>query len=259
MTPNAPPEDASAQNAPAKRPAWLRFAPLAVIAAGLAAAYAAGLHRYLSLDTLRTQAEALDAAVAQNLPLAVLVYMALYAAAVAFSIPGALFLTLSGGYLFGIWLGGGATVIAATFGACAIFLAAKTAFGDALRARAGGFIEKLEKGFQENAFNYLLTLRLFPGAPFFIVNLVPAFLGVKLRDFFLATLIGIIPGTLVYSAVGNGLRAAFAAGTDVDPVAAARDLLFRPEIIGPIVGLIALALLPVLAKAFRRPVQGSPS
>jgi uncharacterized membrane protein YdjX (TVP38/TMEM64 family) len=244
---------------PARRPAWLRFAPLLLILAGLGLAYALGLHRYLSLDTLRTRADALDAFVDQNRLLAILAYMAIYAAAVAFSAPGALFLTLSGGYLFGVWLGGGATVIAATLGACAIFLAAKTAFGGALRARAGGFIQKLEKGFQENAFNYLLTLRLFPGAPFFIVNLVPAFLGMKLRDFFLATLIGIIPGTLVYSAVGNGLRAAFAAGTDVDPVAAARELLFRPEIISPIMGLIALALLPVVAKAFRRPVQGSSS
>lgn len=237
---------------PAKRSVWLRFAPLAAIIAGLGLAYGLGVHRYLSLQTLRAQADALDAFVAQNLGAAVLIYMAAYAAAVAFSIPGALFLTLTGGFLFGVWLGGGATVIAATLGACAIFLAAKTAFGDVLRARAGGFVERLEKGFQENAFNYLLTLRLFPGAPFFIVNLVPAFLGVKLRDFFFATLLGIVPGTLVYAAVGAGLRAAFAAGTDIDPVAAAKDLLFRADIIGPIAGLIVLALLPVVAKALRR-------
>jgi uncharacterized membrane protein YdjX (TVP38/TMEM64 family) len=234
---------------------WLRFLPVVVIVGGLGLAYALGLHRHLSLETLRTQSAAMDAFVAQNLPLALLIYMAAYTAAVAFSIPGALFLTLSGGFLFGVWIGGPATVIAATLGATLIFLAAKTAFGDALRARAGGFIAKLEKGFQENAFNYLLTLRLFPGAPFFIVNLVPAFLGVKLRDYFFATLLGIIPGTMVYSAVGAGLRAAFAAGTDVDPVAAARALLFQPIIIGPIIGLIALALLPVIAKAFGRKEQ----
>ncbi|MFZ4121104.1 MAG: TVP38/TMEM64 family protein [Caulobacterales bacterium] len=234
---------------------WLRFLPVVVIAGGLGLAYALGLHRHLSLETLRTQSAAMDAFVAQNLPLALLIYMAAYTAAVAFSIPGALFLTLSGGFLFGVWIGGPATVIAATLGATLIFLAAKTAFGDALRARAGGFIAKLEKGFQENAFNYLLTLRLFPGAPFFIVNLVPAFLGVKLRDYFFATLLGIIPGTMVYSAVGAGLRAAFAAGTDVDPVAAARALLFQPIIIGPIIGLIALALLPVIAKSFGRKEQ----
>jgi uncharacterized membrane protein YdjX (TVP38/TMEM64 family) len=229
----------------------LRFAPVAVIVLGLVAAYAAGLHRYLSLDTLRDQGAALDAFVAANLPLALAGFVAVYIGVVALSLPGASIMSLSGGFLFGPWLGGTANVIAATIGATIIFLAAKTAFGDALRAKAGGFIEKLEKGFQDNAFNYLLSLRLFPGAPFFMVNLVPAFLGVKLRDFFFATLFGIIPGCLVYATVGSGLRAAFEAGTNVDPAAAARALLFQPEVIGGIVGLIALSLLPVIAKALK--------
>ncbi|MBI1251931.1 MAG: TVP38/TMEM64 family protein [Alphaproteobacteria bacterium] len=242
---------------PARKIGWLRFAPIAVIVLVLGGVLASGVHRRLSLESLRESSAALDALVAQNLPLALAAYIGIYAVAVMISMPGALFLTLTGGFLFGIWMGGAATVIAATIGATGVFLAARTAFGDALRARAGGWLKRLEEGFRDNAFNYLLALRLFPGAPFFIVNLAPAFLNVKLRDFVLATFIGIIPGTLVYSAVGNGLRAAFNAGVDVDPVDAARDLLFSPEIIIPIAGLLLLALLPVAAKAFRRKPQGA--
>jgi len=195
----------------------------------------------------------LEAFVSANLWAALALYVLVYATSVAISFPIASVLTLAGGFLFGPWLGGGATVIAATLGATALFVAARTAIGDALRARAGGWLEKLERGFRENAFNYLLALRLFPGAPFFIVNLVPAFFGVKLRDFVLATFIGIIPGTLVYASVGNGLRAAFEAGVSADPAAQGRALLFAPEIILPIVGLIVLSLLPILAKALRKP------
>lgn len=235
---------------PRPRSPW-RFAPLVLIVAALAAAYASGLHEHLSLGELRARRLELEAFVAANFILALAIYMAVYALVVAISIPGALWLTLTGGFLFGPWIGGGGTVIAATLGATAIFLAARTALGDALRARAGGWLARLEQGFQRNAFNYLLALRLFPGAPFFIVNLAPAFLGVTLRDFFFATLIGIIPGTLVYASIGNGLRAAFAAGTDVDPAVAARDLLFSPQILLPIIGLIALALAPIIVRMLR--------
>jgi uncharacterized membrane protein YdjX (TVP38/TMEM64 family) len=236
---------------------WVRLAPILVILAVLAAAYALGLHRYLSLDQLQAQRAGLEAFVAAHFAAALLFYMLIYATAVAVSIPGALILTLAGGFLFGPWIGGGATVIAATIGATCIFLAARTALGDALRKRAGPWLQRLERGFQENAFNYLLALRLFPGAPFFIVNLAPAFLGVSLRDFFFATLIGIIPGTLVYASVGNGLRAAFDVGAHVDPAQAARTLLLSPAILWPIAGLIALSLLPVIAKALRprKPVR----
>ncbi|NWG54153.1 MAG: TVP38/TMEM64 family protein [Hydrogenophilaceae bacterium] len=239
-------------DAAAKPSPLLRFAPLILIAAALGAAFALGLHRQVSLEALRERQAELEAFVAANLAAALGLYILFYALAVAISFPVASVLTLAGGFLFGPWVGGAATVIAATIGATLLFLAARTAIGDSLRARAGGWLDKLERGFRENAFNYLLALRLFPGAPFFIVNLVPAFFGVKLRDFVLATFIGIIPGTLVYASVGNGLRAAFEAGVSADPAAQGRALLFSPEIILPIAGLILLSLLPIVAKAFRK-------
>jgi len=243
-------------NLPQKRsPA--RFAPILVIVAALALAFAFRLHERLSLETLREQGAALQAFVNANFVAAIALYALLYIAVVATSIPVGTALTLAGGFLLGTWLGGGVTVISATLGATIVFLAARSAFGDVLRERAGPWLKRFEAGFRDNAFNYLLALRLFPAAPFFVVNLAPAFLNVKLRDFFFATLIGIIPGTLVYASVGAGLRAAFEAGTDVDPVAAARDLFFSPGIIGPVIGLIALSLLPVIAKALRRNRAGA--
>ncbi len=196
----------TAPSATSRRPGWLRFLPLVVIAAALGLALVFRVHERLSLDALYAQSRTLDAFVAQNLVAALALFMLGYAVAVAISLPGASILTISGGFLFGTWFGGGAAWLAATIGATLIFLAARTAFGDVLRARAGSWLEKLSTGFRENAFNYLLVLRLTPMAPFFIVNLAPAFFNVSLRDYVLATLIGMIPGAFVYASVGAALQ-----------------------------------------------------
>lgn len=228
-----------------------RFLPIVIIALALALALVFRLHERLSLETLYAQAQTLDAFVARNVALAAGVYMLIYAIAVTISLPGASILTISGGFLFGVWLGGASAWMGATVGATLIFLAARTAFGDLLRARAGSWLEKLASGFRDNAFSYLLVLRLTPVAPFFIINVAPAFFDVKLRDYVLATLIGIIPGAFVYASVGAGLKAALAAGATANPDEAARALLTSPAIYGPVLGLIALALIPIVVKAIR--------
>ena len=228
-----------------------RYIPIVIVAALFALALAFRVHERLSLDALYAQSSALDAFVARNFIAAVAIFMAVYAIAVASSIPGASFLTLSAGFLFGTWLGGAAAWIAATIGATLIFLAARTAFGDALRARAASWLTRLGDGFRRNAFNYLLVLRLTPVAPFFVVNLAPAFFNVKLRDYVLATLLGMIPGAFVYASVGAGLRAALETGAAANPSEAARAILLSPSVFGPILALIALALLPIVLKALR--------
>lgn len=235
---------------PRQRP-LLRYLPIAAIAVLLAAALALRLHDQISLRVLYERAEALDAAARQNLPAALALFAALYAAAVAVSLPGASVLTMAGGFLFGVLAGGGAAWAGAVLGASLIFLAARTAFGDALKAQAGSWLDKLAGGFRDNAFNYLLALRLTPVAPFFVVNVAPAFFGVKLRDFALATAIGIVPGTFVYAWVGAGLRTALRTGAEADPDSAARALLTSPAILGPVLGLAALSLLPVAVKVWR--------
>lgn len=236
---------------PPKRSPW-RFLPIALIAAGLALALYVRAHEWVSLETLQSQGRALDRFVADNLAAALGLYILIYVTAVTISLPGASVLTISGGFLFGAWLGGGAAWIGATIGATLIFLAARTAFGDALRARAGSWLEKLRDGFRENAFSYLLVLRLTPVAPFFIVNVAPAFFNVKLRDYVLATVLGMIPGVFVYAAVGAGLDAALAAGLDADPGRAARAIFLQPAVYGPIIALAALALVPFAVRAMRR-------
>jgi uncharacterized membrane protein YdjX (TVP38/TMEM64 family) len=240
----------TAQAEPSKK-SLSRFAPIAMVVIAFTLANVFRVHERLSLDALYAQSEALDAFVSRNYIAAIAIFMAIYAVAVASSIPGASFLTLSAGFLFGTLVGGAAAWIAATIGATLIFLAARSAFGDALRARAGGWLAKLGDGFRDNAFNYLLVLRLTPIAPFFVVNLAPAFFNVQLRDYVLATLIGMIPGAFVYASVGAGLRAALETGAAANPNEAARAILLSPAVFGPILALIALALLPVIIKALR--------
>lgn len=223
-----------------------RLWPLALLAGGLALFFALGLQRYATLEALRDNREALARWVEAQGALAMLVYVLLYALMVAFSVPGALVATLAGGFLFGTLLGGTLTVVAATLGATLLFIAAKSALGDLLRARAGGAVARMEEGFRENAFSYLLVLRLVPIFPFFLVNLAPAFLGVGLSTFVAATFLGIIPGTFVFASLGAGLGAVFDAGRNPD-----LGLIFEPRVIGPILALAALALVPVFYRRLK--------
>jgi uncharacterized membrane protein YdjX (TVP38/TMEM64 family) len=240
---------AGATSAPA--PAWRRFLPLAVILAAIALAFWLRLDRYLTFEALAQNRQWLLGQVASLGIAAPILFALVYAAAAALSIPGAIILTLAGGFLFGVAVGGLAVVIGATIGAAIIFTVAKTALGESLRAKAGPFIQKLEAGFRKDAFSYLLFLRLVPIFPFWLVNLVPAFLGVSLRVFVTATFIGIIPGSLVYTWVGSGLGAVFDRGEEPD-----LRIIFEPQIIGPIIGLAVLALVPIVIKRLRRPSAG---
>ncbi|MEQ8268440.1 MAG: TVP38/TMEM64 family protein [Parvibaculum sp.] len=230
---------------PARGVSLRRLLPLAILVAGLAAFFAFGLDDYVTLDTLRDNRKSLGVWVADNWLLAAFLYVLAYIVIVAFSLPAGLVATLTGGFLFGTVFGGLLTVIGATVGATIIFLAARTALGDMLRAKAGPKLRKLEEGFGENAFSYMLVLRLVPLFPFFLVNLAPAFLGVSLRTYVAATFLGIIPATFVFASLGNGLGAVFDAGRDPD-----LGLIFEPQIIGPILALALLALLPVVYRRY---------
>ena len=174
------------------------------VVVAIVAFFGLGYGQYATPDALAEHREWLLAEVARLGITACILFVVLYAVLVAASIPGAAFLTIVGGFVFGTVIGTICTVLGATIGATAIFLLARTAIGEGLRARAGPSIRRLEEGFRKNALSYLLFLRLVPGFPFFIVNLVPAFLGVSLRVFVLGTALGIIPGTIIFSSVGPG-------------------------------------------------------
>ena len=149
-------------------------------------------------------------------------------------------------FLFGNIAATAYVVVAATTGASVIFLVARTALGEPLRAKAGPWLGRLEEGFHRNAFNYLLVLRLIPLFPFFVVNLVPAFLGVRLPTYVAATFIGIIPATFIFSSVGAGLGSLFESDTEFTPAG-----ILTPELVTALAGLAILALLPVAYKKYK--------
>jgi uncharacterized membrane protein YdjX (TVP38/TMEM64 family) len=239
-----------------------RLVALAVIAAAVVAAYVAFGQGAISLEALVRHRAAIDDLVAQHSVLAVLAYIGIYAAAVSLSLPGAAFLTVTGGFLFGLVTGAAAAVIGATLGATVIFLVARTALGEPLLKRAGPRASQLAQGFRDDAFSYLLFLRLVPVFPFFLVNLVPAFAGVRLSTFVAATALGIIPAALVYAFAGTGLDSVIAAQkASYDACVAAGasgcrltfnagDVL-TPELIGALIALALLTLAPVLVKRLR--------
>ncbi|MBM3488605.1 MAG: TVP38/TMEM64 family protein [Alphaproteobacteria bacterium] len=229
------------------RSAIRRLVPIAILVAGLAAFFALGLDRYVSLSALRDHREALTGFVAANGAAAGLSYVGLYALAVALSIPGGTILTVTGGFLFGPYLGATYAVLGATLGATLLFLAAHYAFAETLRARFGSVIGRMQAGFAANAFSYMLVLRLVPLFPFWLVNLVPALLNVRLATYALGTLLGIIPGTFVFALVGDGLGAVLDAGGTLDA-----SIILEWRFIGPILGLALLALVPVVYKQVKR-------
>ncbi len=237
--------DADSRPAGGKFSPW-RLLPVAVIAAGLVAFFALGLDEYLSFTALGEHRQALLAWYADNTLQLVIGYLALYVLVVAFSVPGAVWMTIGGGFLFGLVLGTALVVAAATVGAVAVFLVARYALGDYFRSKAGSTMRKMETGFRDNALSYLLVLRLVPLFPFWLVNLVPAFLGVPLRTFVIGTFFGIIPGSFVYVSVGDGLGAVFEAGGTPD-----LGIIFDPKILTPVIGLAVLALIPVAYKRFK--------
>ena len=215
---------------------WIGLAIIAVI---LAIRFT-GVADLLSLDTLARYRGTLTGWVGANPILSALAFVALYTAVAAFAVPGAVVLTLAGGFLFGAMLGTALTVLGATLGATLLFLLAVRIFGaDALR-KLGPRAEALASGIQANAWSYLLVLRLVPLFPFFLVNLVPAFAGVRLPVFFVTTLLGIIPGTAVFALSGAGLGRVLDAGGTPSLTG-----ILTPEIIAALCGLAALALLAI--------------
>ena len=223
-----------------------RWLPVAVLITGLFAYFQFDLGHYLSFELLREHRFTLLEWVSAHFLLAPLVYIVIYIVVVAFSLPGGAVMTVSGGFLFGALFGTLYTVLGATVGATLLFLIARTSLGDALKQRAGPWLARMQDGFNENAMSYLLVLRLIPIFPFWLVNLAPAFLGVQLRTYFTATVIGIVPGTFVFSLVGAGLGSVFDSGE-----AFTLQGVLTPEIIAALAGLALLSLLPVVYKKIK--------
>ena len=227
---------------------WTRSIPLVVIALVAVAGFFA-LRDTLSFDTLAAHREQLlTFRDAHPLGMA-LAFASAYIAIVAFSLPGAAVASVTGGFLFGLWLGTGLNVLSATIGACLIFLAARWGLGEMLARRmetSTGKLAKLKDGLRDNEVSVLFLLRLVPAVPFFVANLLPALVGAKFRNFVWTTALGIIPGAIVYTWIGVGVGGVLERGGKPD-----LSLIWEPYVIGPILGLCALAALPIVIRSIR--------
>jgi len=216
-----------------------RLIPLCLLLVAAAIFMLGGAHRYLNFTELAEHHALLRDLVVRHGVLAAGGFMLGYAGLTALSCPGAVLMTLAGGFLFGCWLGALYALIGATLGASVVFLAARAGLAG-LAERAGPRMQRLQNGFRRDALSYLLCLRLVPIFPFWLVNLVAGASGMSLPTYLVATFFGMIPGALVYAGIGNGVSDLIAAGRHPD-----HDIIFHPDILFPLVGLGVLSLLPV--------------
>ncbi|MBW8637875.1 TVP38/TMEM64 family protein [Hoeflea sp. WL0058] len=233
-----------------------RFIPVLMILGGLLLGYMLGLHRFLSLEAIVENREYLKSYVGDHVYMASLIYFIVYTAAVAFAFPAASLLTILGGFLFGWFWGGVLTAVAATIGATVLFLAAKSALGDVLKKKAGPAVSRAADNFQEDAFGYLLVLRLAPIFPFFAINIAPAFFNVGLRTYVLATLIGILPGTFAYAYLGEGLDSVIVSAAAAGETLSLSDIV-TPELTIAFFALAVIAAIPLAVKKYWRRSGGS--
>ncbi len=225
----------------------------------LVVAWLAGwLDRFTLSEFIRHERHLHDA-VMENYMRSALSFIALYVLLVSISFPGATFLTIAGGLLFGGLFGAIYSVIGATLGAVVVFLLARSAIGGFLEARAGPFLQRLMKGFRDDAFNYLLFLRLAPVFPFWVINIVPALMNMRLMPYAVATFAGILPGGLAYAYVGEGLVSVIAAQEAASPGCAQQGTcsidtgaLFTPTLLVALGALAFISILPVIIKKLRK-------
>ncbi|HEV8391680.1 MAG TPA: VTT domain-containing protein, partial [Dongiaceae bacterium] len=230
-----------------RRAAWRRWLPLGAIVLGLVLVFAFDFDEVATFQHLKDHHQRLTEFVATHYVEAISIYLILYVLFVALSLPGAIWFTVAGGFLFGAVVGTVLAVIAATVGASLLFLATKTSLGDYLHAHAGPWLAKVERGFADNQWSYLLVMRLFPVIPFFIANLIPAFLGVPLPVFIVTTFIGIIPATAIFATVGAGLGSVLETNSELS-----LGSLLTPQVEMALVGLALLAAMPIAVKFLRR-------
>jgi uncharacterized membrane protein YdjX (TVP38/TMEM64 family) len=232
------------------QPFLRRFLPIIVLVAALAIAWVAGVQDYLSLSYLDQQRDMLGGWVSNRPIAASLLFMAIYMAAVALSLPAASVLTIFAGFLFGWLHGGSMVVIAATLGATILFLAARSGVGGLFKDKLGAKVEAFAEGFRKDAFGYLLVLRLAPVFPFFLVNIAPAFFNVKTRDYILATALGILPGTFAFAWLGEGVGSVLDAAKASGSTPSVSQLV-TPQITIAFAALAVVAAIPLVIKRLK--------
>lgn len=245
--------------------ALLRWLPLVVLTGLAFFAYQFDVQNYASFQTIIENEETLMKFVGNHWAQALLIYAIIYVISVSLSLPGAGFLSVAGGFLFGWEWSAPVSVISATIGAVIVFQIVKSSLGAIVANRAGPFVVKLSEGFKNDAFNYLLFLRLVPAFPFFAVNAVAGLARVDLRSFVLATFIGIIPGAIAFAWFGRGLGSVIEAQRSLHrscvaenglancPFEFSMSSLLTPQLLLGFFALALVALIPVGLKKWKAP------
>jgi uncharacterized membrane protein YdjX (TVP38/TMEM64 family) len=257
-----PPPSGTLPDPAAGRGPW-RWLPPVLLLALVALGFGLGLQNDLSLPALVEHRDAIRGWVDHHLLLALAGFALLYVGVVALSIPAAAALSIAGGFLFGWMASAPIATLAATAGAAIVFETVRTSFGAALAERSGPFLQRLSRGFSENAFSLLLFLRLTPVFPFWAVNAVAGLSRIPLGTFLAATVIGIIPGSIAFALIGAGLDSviddqvmafkvcATENGADNCHVSLSAASLISPELLWGLSGLGLIALLPMLLRAWK--------
>ena len=205
-----------------------------------------GYFSYLNLHQISSNYLFIENYIDSNFFSACLIFILVYILAVIVVMPGAWLLTFSGGFFFGWIIGSFLTVIGATIGACILFILSKSILGKYLNQKIKnkkGMLANFEKNINDNAFNYLLFMRLMPLFPFVFVNIAPSLLGIGFFVFFITTCLGIIPATIIYSLLGSGASDIFVSG-DLFHL---KNLISYKIVIG-LGGLSLLSLIPIIFK-----------
>ena len=238
--PGAIPASLQVSSSPPRKSVGGKIAIAVIFAAAIAAFFYFDLRQYLTLESLKAHRDQLLAYTDAHFVAAVAIFSGLYVLQTTFSLPGGALLTLTGGFLFGSFLGTLIVVVPATLGATMAFLVARYLLRDWVERKFGDRLEAFQRGFAKNAFSYLLTLRLIPLFPFFLVNLVSGLTRIRLGTYAAATALGIIPGTFIFANAGRQLGSI----NSLNDVAS-------PSVLGAF-GLFALfALVPVLYRKVR--------
>jgi uncharacterized membrane protein YdjX (TVP38/TMEM64 family) len=233
---------------------WVRYAPLAVIAVLFVVLLASGELKRLSISDLAAHRAQLAAFVGRHPIESLATYTGLFILLIVACLPGPSVMSVAGGLLFGMWLGGAAALAACVIGSTIVFLACRTAFGDWAARRAGPTVARIEAGFSRNAFSYLLAIRLIPAAPFFLVNIAAGLARIRLSAFVLATVIGSAPAVFIFAGLGAGLGAAIHGRARLDA-----SLIARADVILPLTALALMSLAPVLWRLWRARSRPAPS
>lgn len=222
------------------------YAGLVVLVLIFLSFYYLHLYEYLKLDKLSSYQDSAQLWTSQHYFSAVGIYIVIYITMIACAIPCATFLTIGGGFIFGLPAFAYA-LFSTTVGGIGLYLSVRSAFGTKLVAKSSGWIKRLEKGFQKNAFNYLLMLRLVPVMPCWVSNITAGVLNVPLSTFISATLLGIFPATLIYVLIGRGLDQVI-----TQSHLPMSQIILHPSVLFPLIGLAFLSIFPVIYKSMKK-------